>query len=187
MRKAFLMLAICMMISGAKWLCNTPLYEDAGGWCLWSGVKGEDLVDRYARALALVENLPGMDQAGIPGFDYMRKHGSQNFIAFVIKIPEDMSIYWSKDSRIALTYCTKKKDTLRAVSDEFFFMSVCPTCKPALLKNSDIAGYYSLPNNVVFCTPKGNPVVFGRFRFEREPAQLVSCTVSQVVARAQRK
>lgn len=189
---AVFLTAVCSFSESQAWPWskkkkdNKPLYEDLEGWEIRSAMRGYMITDRYRAAKSIVENMPGVSGVTIEYWEYIIKRGEDNFLGLTLIIPDGLHLFWSPESEITVIYL-HKQDTLQAASTEFFFANACPTCKPPMVLNSEIKGFYSVPNQSVFCTPAGNPVVFAHFDFKKKPDRLLGCTISNVLAHASKE
>lgn len=156
---------------------NTPLYADETGWQIYSAKAGDEIVEPYLRANEIAREN-GWGQIAVPGLDYL-VDDPLSFYGFALVLNDNV-LTWEENSEIVLSFIVND-DTLSARSVEIFF------CEPysfpqAAMPGEPLYGPITVPNQYykVFETSKGNPVVFARFRFEKEPDYLVKCTVSNV-------
>ena len=165
---------------------NRPLYVSPKGWQIYGAVTAEKIVSIYRRAQSMARNIGA--NANIEYWDYIINNGEDDFYAFVLIIPDNQTIFWQKNSKIILTY-VNKGDTFTVDSEEFFFANKCSSCKPAMIKNNEIRGFYSVPNKIMYRTPHGYPVVFAKFKFPKKkyPEYLVSCSVDSVISVIKKK
>lgn len=160
-----------------------PLYVNVDhGWGIYAGVPSERMISIYLRAKEIVESFGGSD-VDIEYWEYVINHGVDNFYDFVLFFHENEKTFWSKKSQIVMTYIAKK-DTFEVASRELIFAKMWPQCKQPMIRSSEIKSYYPIPNQYIYHTPHGHPVIIARFDFDKNrprPELIIKCSVRNVI------
>jgi len=157
---------------------KAPLYEDPNGWQIWNIHASEELVSWYYDG-KFRANSAGKDVA-FPAFERMAEGPYESFYAFPLIIPDGMSTLWSKNSVITMTYLYKG-EVHEVRSSEMFVQRMCGGGE--LVVVNEVATFIPSPGCVLFCTSRGNPVIFVKFPLSRVPDKVLGCTVENVITK----
>lgn len=113
-------------------------------------------------------------------FRYLARQDASEIYGFVLRLNPGVTLLWTQGSKIELAYMADDK-LYSVASDEFFFFS---GDLKRIIRGGDVR-YVAVPGVIgsLFCTNKGNVIVFARFPFVRFPDELEFCEVVQVQER----
>lgn len=152
-----------------------PLYIDESGWSIVFARDSEELVSKAFD----IANMQGVSLSDVaPVFNYMAFHDPANFYGLLLRIPDDLTTYWARNSVVTAVYVAKS-DTLKAASIEFMITS---KMQRTVIHSFEIEGFVPIPTAAYeqLSTSRGDIVIFVRFPFERRPDEIIRFEIENV-------